>query len=120
MRRVSTAGWVGAVLVISASVAHGQSAGEASVRLSGVPVIEVTAAADESAAARAARIADMVLECRFWTDSRRADLLATTSVVRRRVVEAFSDAGLPLPEPDLRRVELQSGRSALEREGAHP
>jgi hypothetical protein len=24
------------------------------------------------------------------------------------VVEAFSDAGLPLPEPDLRRVELQS------------
>ena len=58
------------------------------------------------------RTADMVLELRFSTDSRRADLLATTSLVRRRVVEAFSDAGLPLPEPDLRRVELQSDRSA--------
>ena len=55
----------------------------------------------------------MVLELRFWTDSRRADLLATTSVVRRRVVEAFSDARLPLPEPDLRRVELRSETPAL-------
>ena len=182
MLRGRTAGWaICTALVISASVAHGQSAGEASVRLNGVPVIQVTASGSESATARAARIerrlerladrveesarptvlrgptddtrvvqsgdapivtvtqadaedhlltvdaltspepavrvrllgtADMVLELRFWTDSRRADLLATTSVVRRRVVEAFSDAGLPLPEPDLRRVELQSDTSA--------
>ena len=44
------AGWaIGAVLVISASVAHGQSTGEASVRLNGVPVIQVTASRNESA-----------------------------------------------------------------------
>lgn len=44
MLGASTAGWaIGIALVISASVAHGQSAGEASVRLNGVPVIHVTA-----------------------------------------------------------------------------
>lgn len=46
--------------------------------------------------------ADVVMELRFWTDSRRADLLATTSSVRRAVVETFRRAGLPLPEPDVR------------------
>lgn len=57
MRRDTTAGWaIGIVLVISAPVAHGQSGGEASVRLNGVPVIQVTASGDESATARAARI----------------------------------------------------------------
>jgi len=75
-------------------------------------VAEVLAAPEPSVRVRLLGTADMVLELRFWTDSRRADLLATTSAVRRRVVEAFSDAGLPLPEPDLRRVELQSDRSA--------
>jgi small-conductance mechanosensitive channel len=75
-------------------------------------VAEVLAAPEPSVRVRVLGTADMVLELRFWTDSRRADLLATTSVVRRRVVEAFSDAGLPLPEPDLRRVELQSETSA--------
>jgi hypothetical protein len=55
MLRERTAGWaIGTVLVISASVAHGQSAGEASVRLNGVPVIQVTASGNESATARAA------------------------------------------------------------------
>jgi small-conductance mechanosensitive channel len=76
----------------------------------GVP--EVLTSPEPSVRVRLLGTADMVLELRFWTDSRRADLLATTSVVRRRVVEAFSDAGLPLPEPDLRRVELQSDTSA--------
>jgi len=75
-------------------------------------VAEVLAAPEPSVRVRLLGTADMVLELRFWTDSRRADLLATTSAVRRRVVEAFSDAGLPLPEPDLRRVELQSDTSA--------
>jgi hypothetical protein len=57
MLRERTAGWaIGTVLVISASVAHGQSAGEASVRLNGVPVIQVTASGNESSTARAARI----------------------------------------------------------------
>jgi small-conductance mechanosensitive channel len=76
----------------------------------GVP--EVLAAPEPSVRVRLLGTADMVLELRFWTDSRRADLLATTSLVRRRVVEAFSGAGLPLPEPDRRRVALQSDRSA--------
>jgi small-conductance mechanosensitive channel len=75
-------------------------------------VSEVLTSPEPSVRVRLLGAADMVLELRFWTDSRRADLLATTSVVRRRVVEAFSDAGLPLPEPDLRRVELQSDTSA--------
>jgi len=75
-------------------------------------VAEVLAAPEPSVRVRLLGASDMVLELRFWTDSGRADLLATTSVVRRRVVEAFGDAGLPLPEPDLRRVELQSDRPA--------
>lgn len=75
-------------------------------------VSEVLTSPEPSVRVRLLGTADMILELRFWTDSRRADLLATTSMVRRRVVEAFSDAGLPLPEPDLRRVELQSDTSA--------
>ena len=75
----------------------------------GVP--EVLTAPAPSVRVRLLGTADMILELRFWTDSRRADLLATTSLVRRRVVEAFGAAGLPLPEPDLRRIELQSDGS---------
>jgi small-conductance mechanosensitive channel len=75
-------------------------------------VADVLPTPEPSVRVRLLGTADMVLELRFWTDSRRADLLATTSVVRRRVVEAFSAAGLPLPDPDLRRVELHSDRSA--------
>ena len=75
-------------------------------------VAEVLGAPEPSVRVRLRGTADMAFELRFWTDSRRADLLATTSVVRRRMVEAFSAARLPLPEPDLRRVELQSDRSA--------
>jgi len=48
--------------------------------------------------------ADVLMELRFWTDSRRADLLATMSSVRRAVVETFQEAGIPLPEPDLHRL----------------
>ena len=48
--------------------------------------------------------ADVVMELRFWTDSRRADLLATKSGVRRAVVETFREVGIALPEPDLRRL----------------
>lgn len=49
---------------------------------------------------------DILLELRFWTDSRRSDLLATTSEMRRHAVEALRLAGVPLPEPDARRVTL--------------
>jgi small conductance mechanosensitive channel len=76
----------------------------------GVP--DVLAAPQPSVRVRLLGTTDMVLELRFWTDSARADLLATASVVRRRVVEAFRAEGLPLPEPDFRRIELQSKPSA--------
>jgi small conductance mechanosensitive channel len=84
---------------------------ERAMLLASEGVSEVLADPEPSVRVRVLGTTDMVLELRFWTDSRRADLLATTSVIRRRVVEAFSDAGLPLPEPDLRRVEMQSPKS---------
>lgn len=57
MLRRNTSGWAGGImLVISASAAYGQVLGEASVRLNGVPVIQVAASESESATARAARI----------------------------------------------------------------
>lgn len=72
-----------------------------------VDVPEVLATPPPSVRLRALGSADMILELRFWTDSRRADLLATTSAVARRVVDGFSTAGLDLPQPDVRRVWLR-------------
>jgi hypothetical protein len=78
MLRGRTAGWaICTALVISASVAHGQSAGEASVRLNGVPVIQVTASGSESATARAARI-----ERRLERLADRVEETARPTVVR--------------------------------------
>ena len=45
---------------------------------------------------------DVVLEITFWTDSRRSDFKNTASVVRAAVVAAFREAGIGLPEPDVR------------------
>jgi small-conductance mechanosensitive channel len=45
---------------------------------------------------------DLVLEARFWTDSRRTDYLDTASAVRTSVVAALKAAAIALPEPDLR------------------
>lgn len=45
---------------------------------------------------------DLVLEARFWTDSRRSDFLATSSAVREAIVAAMKTAGIGLPEPDVR------------------
>lgn len=42
---------------------------------------------------------DLVLEVRFWTDSRRSDFVTTRSAVRVAVVEAFQSAGIRLPDP---------------------
>ena len=56
---------------------------------------------------RALGPADAQMELRFWTDSRRADMLATMSAVRQSIVETFRRTGLPLPEPDLRRVRFE-------------
>ena len=73
-----TARWaIAIVLVVSASAAHGQSAGEAAVRLNGVPVIQVTASGNESATARAARI-----ERRLERLADRVDETGRPAVVR--------------------------------------
>lgn len=45
---------------------------------------------------------DIVLEVTFWTDSSRADYKNTASAVREAIVLRFKEAGLGLPEPDVR------------------
>lgn len=50
---------------------------------------------------------DVVLEITFWTDSRRADYKNTASAVRKAVVQAFKEAGVGLPEPDVRLLRPQ-------------
>ena len=75
----------------------------------GVP--EVLPAPPPSVRFRELGPSDILLELRFWTDSRRADLLATTSAVRSRVVETFRAAGVSLPEPDVRRLRIEEDRS---------
>jgi small conductance mechanosensitive channel len=45
---------------------------------------------------------DIIVEVRFWTDSRRSDFVATTSTVRASIVAALKNAGIGLPEPDVR------------------
>jgi small conductance mechanosensitive channel len=45
---------------------------------------------------------DIIVEARFWTDSRRSDFVLTTSEVRERIVAALKVANIGLPEPDVR------------------
>jgi small-conductance mechanosensitive channel len=45
---------------------------------------------------------DIVLELRFWADSRRSDFVATGSLVREAVVAAMKHAGIGLPDPNVR------------------
>lgn len=45
---------------------------------------------------------DIVIEARFWTDSRRSDFVATTSQVRQAIVAALKKANIGLPDPDVR------------------
>jgi len=47
---------------------------------------------------------DILLEARFWTDSRRSDFLSTSSAVRASLVEALKAAGIGLPDPDVRHI----------------
>ena len=42
------------------------------------------------------------VEVRFWTDSYRSDFVATTSNVRQGIVAALKEAGIGLPDPDVR------------------
>ncbi|HMQ29690.1 MAG TPA: mechanosensitive ion channel family protein [Chloroflexaceae bacterium] len=50
---------------------------------------------------------DVVVEVRFWSDSRRSDVVATTSAVQLTVVAALRAAGITLPDPDVRLVKLR-------------
>jgi small-conductance mechanosensitive channel len=45
---------------------------------------------------------DIVLEVRFWADSRRSDFVATSSAVRSAVLDAMKRAKIGLPDPDVR------------------
>lgn len=59
---------------------------------------------------------DVVLEVRFWTDSRRSDYTATRAEVRAQIVRRLQAAGVPLPDPDARHLVLRDPsqwRSAL-------
>lgn len=45
---------------------------------------------------------EIAIEARFWTDSRRADFVATASAVRQAIIAAFKQGGVALPEPNVR------------------
>lgn len=55
---------------------------------------------------------DLLLEVTFWTDSRRADYKNTASAVREAIVTAFKAAHLPLPDPDVRIVNIRTAADA--------
>jgi small conductance mechanosensitive channel len=60
----------------------------------------------------------IIMEARFWTDSRRSDFLATQSAVAEAIVNCFRSAGLPLPEPAerlLAPIQVDSWRAVLGR-----
>lgn len=57
----------------------------------------------------------------LWTDSRRADYKNTASAVRQAVVTGLKEAGIGLPEPDVRLLRPQdigSWNEALSGRGA--
>ena len=47
---------------------------------------------------------DIEFDLAFWTDSRRSDFQDTGSLVRRRVVDLCREAGIGLPNPDIRLI----------------
>lgn len=47
---------------------------------------------------------DVGIEVRFWADSRRSDFVATQSAVRAALLDALRQAGIALPDPDVRRI----------------
>lgn len=50
---------------------------------------------------------DVVVEVRFWSDSRRSDVVATASAVQLAMVVALRAEGIALPEPDVRLLALR-------------
>lgn len=66
---------------------------------------------------------DLVIEARFWTDSRRSDYTATRAAVREAIVRALLEARVPLPDPDARHLVFrrrQSHRQARSAANADP
>lgn len=61
---------------------------------------------------------DIVLEVTFWTDSRRADYKNTASAVREAIVGSFKQAGIGLPEPDVRLLRPQQAKAWQEALGS--
>jgi small conductance mechanosensitive channel len=58
---------------------------------------------------------EILVELRFWTDSRRSDFAATSAAVRDSAVEAVKKAGVGLPNPAVRVVQgLPAGQPAVE------
>lgn len=51
---------------------------------------------------------DVVVEVRFWADSRRSDFVETASEARKAVLEAAKRARIALPNPDARVVTLRN------------
>lgn len=49
----------------------------------------------------------ITIEVRFWADSRRSDFLMTASAVRQIAVARLRAAGVSLPEPNVRVVDLR-------------
>lgn len=45
---------------------------------------------------------DILIEARFWTNSRRSDFVATASTVMQALVAALKEASIGLPDPDVR------------------
>ena len=52
------------------------------------------------------------IEARFWTDSRRADFVHTSSDVRIAILEALATAGIALPHPGRRVTVVPPGDDA--------
>ena len=52
---------------------------------------------------------DIALEINFWTDSQRSDFKNTASAVRAGVIDAFRNAGIGLPDPDVRIIRTPGG-----------
>ncbi len=52
---------------------------------------------------------DIILDVRFWTDSRRSDFILTASSVREKVIQKLKEAGIGLPNPAERKLILLNG-----------
>lgn len=63
---------------------------------------------------------DILVEVGFWTDSRRSDFVATSSAVRRAIVDALRATGVPLPDPAVRTLTWLAGSANADRAARQP